>query len=45
METTLFDNVADALGDFFLFILGAFLSPLLLLLDLLNILDPEVSFG
>ncbi len=40
-----FDNVLDAAGDFVLVIVSALLSPVILVLDILNIVDFEVSYG
>lgn len=45
MGATFFDNVADSFIDFFLVILSAFLSPLILVLDLFNIINFDISFG
>ena len=39
------DNVLDAAGDFVLAIVSGLLSPILFILDVLNIIDFEVSYG
>ena len=39
------ENILDAASDFVLVIVSALLSPIIFILDVLNIVDFDVSFG